>query len=239
LERQEIFVAEEQTSHGRKLHDRATSSFLKVLLVIVGMMAAIATIFHVHILPEIIGLTGLVLTFWLITEATGWKSTPVPDEFISSAGPGTGVLADRMFRSLPDDCTVFHDIDTGYGRIEHILLSRKYGLFVIETKQHPGKVTSAESLLVINNLPPEQDFFVKVLWNSFWLREKVRESSRLDALVTPVIVFANATVDVIEPVNGVIVTDPDGLPASILKAKINPEISASLWAIHESGALVW
>ncbi|MDD4869321.1 MAG: nuclease-related domain-containing protein [Kiritimatiellae bacterium] len=201
-------------------------------------MAVIATLLHVQIPIEIIGLTGLVFAFWIITEAMSGKSTATSSKFDSSVRPETDG-ADRVFHNLPQDCTVFHNINTGYGYIEYILLSKEHGLFIIETKQLSGKVTSVDSLLAINNLTPEQDFFVKILWNSLWLREHVLKSTKLDATITSVVIFVNATVDVTEPINGVIITNPESFPAILRKVKTNPNISSNLWALHKSGVQIW
>jgi len=193
---------------------------------------------HVHIKAEIIGLIALVLVFWLITEITGWKSSTAPYDLNTSANIIKNATERRMFGNLPTDCAVFHDIDTGHERIDHILLSREYGLFIIETKQHPGRVTATSSLL-INQLAPEQDFFVRILWNTFWLREKVRKSTKLDVTVTPVIVFENATVDATEPINGVLITDPDNLSTIIRKTTVNANQTTSLWTFYKDGAQIW
>jgi len=239
LERQAILLAEERTDYEKNLPGRVTSPFLKLLLTVSILLVLITAIFHVRVLPEIIGFTGLVLVFWLLTEAAGWKSDGAPHDFPSTGKWTANVSARQMFLNLPGTCGVFHDINTGHAKIDHVILSREHGLFVIEVKDHPGKVSCANAQLLINNLPPKQDFFVKILWNSLWLMERARTATKLEVTVTPIIVFSNATVDMAETVNGVVITTPDRLPENILNTKIDPDISASLWKIHESGALPW
>lgn len=232
----------EQTDHGQDLLEntnRTRNLLLVGILVVVGLLAAAANFFFTNMLCEIAGMAVLVFVFWWITEIMGWKSAAVPAEFNSCTCVENNTTAERMFRNLPENCAVFHNIDTGYGRIEHILLSKEHGFFVIETKHHPGKVTATDTFILINNLAPEQDFAAKILWYAFWLMERVRRSRGPEIKVTPVIVFDNAVVDVPEQVNGMIITDPDNFSANIRKAKIDPETAACLWTLHQSGELTW
>ena len=41
---------------------------------------------------------------------------------------------DGLLTSMEGDFAVFHDVDTGYGDIDHIILSRHHGLILLETK---------------------------------------------------------------------------------------------------------
>jgi len=219
--------------------NRAFSPFLLVMFAMTVLMGVIQVAFHVQILPEIIGFTGLVLVFWLITEAMGWKSTSTPDHTASSTQFASGDSAGPLFVDLPGTCEVFHDINTGHAKIDHLILSKEHGLFIVEIKDHPGKVTSANAHLLINNIQPDQDFFVRIIWNSFWLMERARKATKLPITVTPIVVFSNATVDVGEPINGVTVISRNDLAENIRKTKTDPEICASLWKIHEGGVQPW
>jgi len=232
-------MLEQHTDSAGNRRNAAVPPFLVVMLIITILMAVASALFHIQIFPEIIGFTGLVLIFWLVTEMMGWKSSPahynpalttqlVPDESVK-----------RLFSNLPGTCEVFHDINTGHGKIDHLIFSREHGLFVVEIKNHSGKVMSADTQLSLNNLPPDKDYFVNIIWNSFWLMERVRKATKLEVTVTPVIVLPNATVDVAGPINGVSIIRPDNLTETISKAKIDPAIAASLWAIHESGVQPW
>ncbi len=218
------------------------SPFLGILLVVTTLLALFFLASGIQPLPEITGLLFFSLLFWIITEKAGWKADPLKGPEITgihTAAPQVQGDAAAVTKGLPDSCAAFQGIDTDYGRIDYILVSRENGLFVVECKQHPGHVTLSGSRLTINNTEPEQDFFVKILWYAFWLREKVKATTGLDAVITPMIVFPNASVDVSEPVNNVIITDSKNILKNIQKTIIDPRTASELWKIYESGAVMW
>lgn len=221
---------------------RRITPVLKILLVIAALLAFIGLAFDVHPPLEITGLLLFVLLFLIITEMAGWKSHPSRDfRETVACPPGQPARknSDNIADGLPESCAVFQDIDTGYGKIDYIILSRENGLFIVERKQHPGKITLTDSSLTINGVAPEQDFFVKILWYTFWLNEKVKTITNLDTVVTPMVVFTNASVEVSEPVKNVVITDVNNILRNIQKTKTDPQTAASLWAIYQSGAVMW
>ena len=108
----------------------------------------------------------------------------------------------HILDGLGPDFYTLHDIDSQFGNIDHIVLSRFNGAFLIETKAHGGKVTVLEDHLLVNGRPPEKDFIKQSLSNTYWLKERLAEALGLDVWITPVVVFANAFVSRSKPIKG-------------------------------------
>ena len=120
---------------------------------------------------------------------------------------GRGARAEEkmgaLFDGLSDDYVVLHDVASGHGNIDHVLLSRTKGLFVVETKSHHGRVTANGGELLLNGHPTEKNFVHQTLSNCLWLKDWVKQNLQMDAWVTGVIVFTNAFVEVRQPVRGI------------------------------------
>jgi len=100
-----------------------------------------------------------------------------------------------ILEKLPDNYTVIHDIETPYGNVDHIVVGPT-GVFVIETKSHHGRITERNGLLLRNNKPLEKNFIKQVLDNTFYIKEKIKESVGIEAYVKALLVFTNAYVDI-------------------------------------------
>ena len=230
------------TNEPRTDRKKRTSTVLKILLIITALLALLFVIFDFQHSLEITGFLFFVLLFWVITEIAGGKSTASHESNRTGASPVWKQVktdAKIILNGLPESCAVFSDINTGYGNIDFIILSKENGLFIVECKQHPGTITATDSKLIINGVEPEQDFFVKILWYTFWLNEKVKTLTKLDAAVTPMVVFTNASVEVSDSIRGVIITDRNSILRNIQKIKVDPQIAASLWSIYGSGVVMW
>jgi hypothetical protein len=127
----------------------------------------------------------------------------------------------------PDFCAL-HDIDSQFGNIDHIVLSRLNGTFLIETKAHGGKVTVLEDRLLVNGRPPEKDFIKQSLNNSYWLKARFTEALGLDVWITPIVVFTNAFVSRSKPIKGVRVINKKYLRDELQRGHSNPA-SIELW----------
>jgi hypothetical protein len=111
----------------------------------------------------------------------------------------------RILGGLPDDWVVWHDVTSPYGNIDHVVLSRTRGLFIVETKSHSGRVAPAADgqSVVVNRRAPEKDFVGQCHRNAIWLRDHVRSELGIAPWVTAVLVFSRAYVEVRRPVRGV------------------------------------
>jgi hypothetical protein len=100
----------------------------------------------------------------------------------------------EMLAELSKDFLVLHDIVSPYGNIDHIVVSKENGIFLIETKSHGGKVTIDDDNLLVNGKPPEKDFITQALNNTFWLKKEINDLIGPTPWVTPILVFTNAFV---------------------------------------------
>jgi len=141
--------------------------------------------------------------------------------------------------SLHGQYDVFHDVDTGHGDIDHIVLSQDHGVFVIETKSHFGEVTVRNGELLIDGQPPEKDFIAQVLRNTMWLKQRIKETTGLDPWIQPVIVFTRAFVREWKPVRGILLRNRKHLVEAIEKTRANQGTASRLWSLREQGNALW
>jgi hypothetical protein len=109
----------------------------------------------------------------------------------------------KMFAGLPEGYLVLHDVGSPYGNIDHIVISRRNGIFLIETKSHGGKVTMENDTLLVNGKSPEKDFIAQALNNSYWLKKEIGDLIGITPWITPILVFANAFVQNSKPIKSV------------------------------------
>jgi hypothetical protein len=90
-----------------------------------------------------------------------------------------GARAEEVAGDLPgdlgDDFLVVHDVDSPYGNIDHVVINRENGVFLIETKSHSGLVEVDGGEILLNGYPPEKNFVGQTLQNSYWLRDLIRD----------------------------------------------------------------
>lgn len=141
-------------------------------------------------------------------------------------------VGDILSRLSPD-YMVIHDVTSANGNIDHIVIGRMNGIFLIETKAHGGTVTVRDNTLLLNNHLPEKDFVKQTVGNAFWLRGVVTDVIGEAPWITPVIVFTNAFVKASGPVKGVTVVNKKYL-LSLLQRVIRPNaVNAKVWAARE------
>jgi hypothetical protein len=138
---------------------------------------------------------------------------------------------------LPDDYVVFHDIDTGNGDIDHVLISPEGGVFLLETKAHGGRVSFDGDNILINEKPPERNFIGQVLRNAFWLKDDIKRQTGKEVWINSALVFANAFVERHPPIKGVLVINRTFLMkflASNRPRRPDPDLAMQLEFIHSS-----
>jgi Nuclease-related domain. len=109
----------------------------------------------------------------------------------------------EMLAELSEDFLVLHDIESPYGNIDHIVISKRNGLFLIETKSHGGHVTLEDDDLQVNGKPPEKDFITQTLNNTYWLKQEISNLIGPTPWITPILVFTNAFVVAPKPIKNV------------------------------------
>lgn len=144
-----------------------------------------------------------------------------------------GAVAEERIEDLLDELGdgyyVLHDLANPNGNIDHVVIGREAGLFLIETKSHRGRVETRDGALLVNGHPPEKDFIAQTLRNTYWLRERVQQLTGATPWVTPIIVFTNAFVTAGPPIKGVCVLNKKYLLAAIRSETRPGPWCAALW----------
>ncbi len=146
-----------------------------------------------------------------------------------------GARAEEQIEDILDDLdgedyVVYHDVPSAYGNIDHVVLSRRNGIFLIETKSHGGYVDITGTGLLINSKPPEKDFITQALKNTYWLRDQVARATGLKVWIKPIIVFTNAFVEWGQPIRNVEITNRKFLLKKIQRSQRPNPLNEKLWA---------
>lgn len=148
-------------------------------------------------------------------------------------GADAEVKIDNLLDDLSDDYLVLNDLVSPYGNIDHVVISKASGVFLIETKSHSGKVSVRENVLYLNEHLPEKDFINQTLKNTYWLREKLVGIVGVKVWINPVIVFTNAFVPFIGPVKGISIINKKYLLSTILNSSKRSTENQQLWEKRE------
>ena len=216
----------------RELAEHRRKTGTAVILVILAVVSCLSlVIFNSNALG--IGGAGVFMLLLVIHITADWaegfdrRSTRAEKRTVRGAvgEEEIGSLLD----TLGDDFFVLHDISSPYGNIDHIVISRESGLFLIETKSHHGKVQVDENRLFINGKSPEKNFISQTLKNTFWLKDEIKTHLGLDIWISPVLVFSNAFVPYIKPVKGVSIINKRYLLNILNKPHKSGSANRRLW----------
>ena len=133
-----------------------------------------------------------------------------------------------ILESLGEGFLVIHDIESPYGNIDHVVISEKAGVFLIETKSHSGRVSMKGGKLALNGRDPEKNFIAQVLKNTYWLRDQIQRTMNVQPWITPVLVFTGAFVEPMRPIKGVTVVNKKFLP-NVLRPPNARQQNAMIW----------
>jgi hypothetical protein len=134
----------------------------------------------------------------------------------------------ELLQTLPEGHLVLHDVPSPYGNIDHILLSRDRGVFLIETKAHYGKVEVKDGKLFLKGKPPEKNFISQTLQNTYWLGDQIESVVGFRPWVNGVIVFTKAFVPYGSEIKHVSLTNIRYLLSTLKKVTPSPDFQ-KLW----------
>lgn len=97
--------------------------------------------------------------------------------------------------NLPEGNFVINDFNSGKGNIDHILICPK-GIFTLETKSHPGKVSFDGEKLLRNGKAFEKDFLKQAWAQCYLVREILAKWGITTPLAEPVILFTKGFIEV-------------------------------------------
>lgn len=140
---------------------------------------------------------------------------------------------DDLFAGLSDQYFIINDVVSKIGNIDHVIIKKDAGIFLIETKSHHGKISVQEKTIYLNGHLPEKDFISQTLNNAYWLRDRLKLIFEPDVWIFPFIVFTNAFVPLTAPVKGIHIVNVKFLISTIEKIKNTNSINEQLWEKRE------
>jgi Nuclease-related domain len=140
----------------------------------------------------------------------------------------------ELLEGLSGDFCVLHDIESPYGNIDHIVIGKNAGIFLLETKAHGGRVEVNGETLLVNGKIPEKDFIAQALRNSYWLRDAVSQIVGAKPWITPILVFTNAFVVSNRPIKGVDIINKKYLLPFLQKTSRPNALNEKVWLQRKS-----
>jgi hypothetical protein len=117
----------------------------------------------------------------------------------------------NLLGELPAGYFVVHDFVSKRGNIDHIVISTK-GILTVETKSHRGVVSCEGEMLKRDGQPFEKDFIKQAWAEAFSIRDLLSSHGISAPKPQPVLLFANADVQVRQQVRGVEIISRRYLP---------------------------
>lgn len=200
-------MAYEKGKAGESTRDLADKRYTK--RVIVTLVGITAVAFLLLLMPNIkgLGFAGIIvvaIVVRVIMDMTDQETRRYKKlERRASKGAIGEEKVGYILRELPEGYSVYHDIVSPYGNIDHVVLNDKDQIFLIETKSHHGEVIYNGANLLVNFKMPEKDFIGQTLNNTYWLRDEVKKWTDASVFIKPVIVFTNAFVKIPNPIKNI------------------------------------
>jgi hypothetical protein len=135
-----------------------------------------------------------------------------------------------ILESLGADFKVWHDVPSKRGNIDHVVLSKRGMLFMVETKANSGRVSIKNSTLLINNQTYDKNMFQQCRNNLFDLRDMVQEQTGLSVWVSACLVFTNAFVERSKPISNIRIVNKKYLQQAINEILHSEKGNYQLWA---------
>jgi hypothetical protein len=169
-----------------------------------------------------VGFMGLIILARVLTDV-GSKRTRImrKEERQAFRGAVAEEKIGGLLHELGEAYVVLHDIECPYGNVDHVVIGKDSGVFLLETKSHGGKVNVEGGELLVNGHAPEKDFIKQALRNAFWLRDEIEQATGVRAWVRPVLVFTNAFVAYTPPLRGVVIVNKKFLLNVLRKPHLN------------------
>ena len=153
----------------------------------------------------------------------------IKEERRADRGADAEEVVGDLLAGLNEDFFVLHDISSPYGNIDHIVIGKNSGVFLLETKAHGGKVELFADGMLVNGKPPEKDFISQALRNTYWLRDEIEKVTGSKIWITPVVVFTNAFVQSGRPIKGVHVVNKKFLPSILHRQLRSSSGLSTIW----------
>src|SRR3990172_9973659 len=150
------------------------------------------------------------IIYWV--KSLGDKAEAVADRALDAR---RGAVAEEAVGNLLADLSekfyVVNDVASKRGNIDHIVISTK-GILTVETKSHKGVVTCEGETLKRDGKPFEKDFIKQAWAGAYSIRDLLASHGISSPKPQPVLLFANADVQVRQQVRGVEIISRAYLP---------------------------
>jgi hypothetical protein len=202
-----------------------------------GIIALVVVCILFTILPhtQAMGLGALVSLGVLGKVAMTVLESRIDTKIAEELRPTRGSVAEEhigeVLDELGDEHVIVHDIHCPHGRIDHLIFSKGYGIFLVESMPHSGRVEVFHSRIRINGKLPETDFVVQALRNTSWLVDELEKITGARTRVNSLIVFTNAFVVTSRSVKGVTVTNKKFLLSNI--QRLGKPLASEIWTARE------
>ena len=176
------------------------------------------------------GVVSPVLLFILFKVAAKHLDSKIDTKVVEEKRALRGAVAEEKMETildqLGDEHLVLHDVRCEFGNIDHIILSKRHGVFLIETKAHGGNVAVVDSMIRVNGKAPEKNFISQTRRNTYWLAEQLQTITGINPWVSSFIVFTNAFAEQSPRIKGITVTNKKFLLQNMQRVKkpLAPEI---------------
>ena len=193
-------MAQKYGKSAKSTYEMANKRRKQSILILVFGLLAVIVIYLLITNQKTLGLssgvvTVLVLALLILPDFVKGKSLKKDkEERRAIRGAKAEEKVEGLLDELEEGYVVLHDIESPYGNIDHLVIGRESGIFLLETKAHGGSVAVIEGALKVNGHDPEKDFIAQCLRNTYWVRDEVERVTGEKPWVTPVLVFTNAFV---------------------------------------------
>jgi len=161
--------------------------------------------------------------YWV--KAMGDKAEPEADRGLDARrGAVAEEPVNNLLGELPAGFHVVNDFVSKKGNIDHIVISTK-GILTVETKSHRGVVSCEGEMLKRDGQPFEKDYIKQAWAEAYSIRDLLTSHGISAPNPQPVLLFANADVQVRNQVRGVEIVSRRDFPLYL--KRIPNRLSAS------------
>ena len=191
--------------------NRWVTALFILIIMFVGIYFYSKSVKAIATLGLPVGLVVFVgIIYWIKTM--GAKADAYADEALDARrGAVAEEAVGNVLGELPAGYFVVHDFVSKRGNIDHIVISTK-GILTIETKSHRGVVTCEGEMLKRDGKPFEKDFIKQAWAQAYYIRILLTRHGISAPKTQPVLLFANADVQVRQQVRGVEIISRRYLP---------------------------
>lgn len=179
----------------QKLHDILDSKVLLYAAVLGFSLAIVSYQWMIYLFDIPIKPVFNTFLFSIPIAFSAYKLYKIKPELlkIKQGRDGERVVGQLLEELRADGAVIFHDVDTGRGNIDHIIISPK-GIFTVETKtwskhRSTDRITVKNNTVIINGYPIDTNLINQSKSEAHWLSELLKSRVGNNITVRPIILF--------------------------------------------------